>query len=250
MEVKMIYDLFTFFNELDLLEIRLNLLQNRVDKFILVEATTTFSGKPKPLYYQQNKKRYSQFNDKIINIIVDDLPKNSKDRWPAQAAQRLAFMRGLTDAKDSDIVIMSDLDEIWKPEVLPKKITSPIGFQQKAKGFFLNAKHDRIICNSLAILYKDFKKEHPDSLRNRRKQFNQINDGGWHWSYLGGDKLISEKLESFAHAEFDNEQGKLLWIGLAQRQKENCYIPPESDPDWPEWLKDNWRKYAHLVIKK
>lgn len=53
----MIYDCFTFFNELNLLEIRLNILNDVVDKFVLVEATKTFSGKDKPLYYEQNKKK-------------------------------------------------------------------------------------------------------------------------------------------------------------------------------------------------
>lgn len=251
----MIYDLFTFNNELDLLEIRLNLLYNRVDKFILVEATTTFSGKPKPLYFRQNKKRYAKFNGKIVNIIVDDLPINNKNRWSAEDAQRLAFMRGLTDCHDSDIVIMSDLDEIWNPEALPRHVTTPIGFQQKAKCFFLNAKLDRIECNSVAMRYGEFKKEYPNlvhrhSLRRRCKHFLQIDNGGWHWSYLGGAKAIRKKLESFAHAEFDNKQGKLLWIGLGELKKKNCYTPPKSDPDWPVWLKNNWRKYSHLVIEK
>lgn len=251
----MIYDAFTFFNELDLLEIRLNLLQSRVDKFVLVEATTTFSGKPKPLYFGQNKKRYAQFNSKIIHIIVDDLPRNNKDRWSTEDAQRLTFLRGLTNAKDSDIIIMSDLDEIWNPEALPKRVTTPIGFQQKAKGFYLNAKLDRIECNSVAMKYKEFKREYPNLvhrhlLRRRCKQFIQIDNGGWHWTYLGGSEAIRQKLESFSHAEFDNEKGKLLWIGFAQQKKKDCHIPPQSDPDWPKWLKDNWRKYAHLVIDK
>ncbi len=246
----MIYDTFTFFNELDLLEIRLNILNNRVDKFVLVEATTTFSGKAKPLFFQKNKKRYAQFNDKIIHIIVDDLPINSEDRWPAEAAQRLAIMHGLTEAQNSDIIILSDVDEIWKPEALPEQVTHFRGFYQKAKGFFLNAKHDRTESCSVVVPYRKFKKRHPNFLRRHRKQFNQINDGGWHWSYLGGDKAIKEKVESFAHAEEDNETRKLAWIGLAQKQQKNCYTPPQSDPDWPKWLKDNWRKYSHLVVEK
>lgn len=246
----MVYDLFTFFNELDLLEIRLNLLCNRVDKFILVEATTTFSGKQKPLYYRQNKERYAQFNDKIIHIIVDDLPINSKDRWPAEEAQRFAFVRGLTDAHDNDIVILSDVDEIWNPEALPENVYSFRGFKQKNKAFFLNAEPNRIESYSVVAPYMKFKKRHPNFIRRHRKHFNQISDGGWHWPYSGGYSLIRKKLESFSHAELDNEPSKLSWIRLAERQKKNCYLPPESDPDWPQWLKDNWRKYSHLVIEK
>ena len=250
-ESEMIYDAFTFYNELDLLEIRLNLLYNHVDKFILVEATTTHAGDPKPLYYQQNKKRYSKFNDKIIHIVVDDLPRDSKNRWPAEKAQRMAFMRGLTRARDKDIVITSALDEIWRPEALPKNITVPMVFQQKVKSFFLNAKHSRGWLGSIVSPYGQFKKEHPnDLLYPRRKYFNLINNGGWHWCYAGNNAFIRKKLEAIAHAELDNEKSKHLWFGFREREKNNCYIPPESDPDWPQWLKDNWQKYSHLVMKK
>lgn len=68
----MIFDAFSFYNELDLLEIRLHELSDVVDFFVLVEATRTHSGRFKPLYYKMNRHRFSHFNDKIIHIIVDD----------------------------------------------------------------------------------------------------------------------------------------------------------------------------------
>lgn len=74
----MIYDCFTFFNELELLELRLHELADVVDKFVLVEATKTHSNKSKPLYYWENRSRFGEFHDKIIHIIVDDLP-DAKD---------------------------------------------------------------------------------------------------------------------------------------------------------------------------
>ena len=55
----MTYDCFSFFNELDLLEIRLNVLKDAVDKFVLVEAGETHSGKPKPLYFKENEARFA-----------------------------------------------------------------------------------------------------------------------------------------------------------------------------------------------
>jgi len=68
-----IYDCFTFFNELDILEIRLNMLDKYVDKFVLVEARKTHSGKDKPLFYNDNKKRYKKFNDKMHDMCDDCL---------------------------------------------------------------------------------------------------------------------------------------------------------------------------------
>lgn len=74
-----IYDVFTFFNELDLLEIRLNILDPYVDYFVIVEATETFSGYPKPLYYEENKERFKKWKDKIIHYVIDDTPKDEDE---------------------------------------------------------------------------------------------------------------------------------------------------------------------------
>jgi len=107
-----IYDCFTFFNELDVLEIRLNILNDKVDYFVLVEATTTHSGKKKELYFENNKSRYSEFSKKIIHVVVDDMPELKDDRWVLENFQRNAIMRGLSDCKEDDVIMISDLDEI------------------------------------------------------------------------------------------------------------------------------------------
>ena len=70
----MIYDCVIFFNELDLLEVRLNELKNVVDKFVIVEASFTHSSKPKEFCFENNKERYQEFLDQIIYWKVTDLP--------------------------------------------------------------------------------------------------------------------------------------------------------------------------------
>lgn len=74
---RLIWDAFMFFNELDVLEMRLNELNSSVHKFVLVEATKTHSGNSKPLHYAENSHRFSAFYDKIVHIVVDDLPVHS-----------------------------------------------------------------------------------------------------------------------------------------------------------------------------
>src|SRR4030042_2627609 len=85
-----IYDCFPFHNELDLLEVRLHELYDVVDYFVLSESTRTHSGQFKPLYYKMNKPRFERFKDKIIHVIVDDMPvtpeeikrvRSSVDSW-------------------------------------------------------------------------------------------------------------------------------------------------------------------------
>lgn len=117
----MIYDCFAFFNELDLLEIRLNELDPVVDKFVLVEATRTFQKQPKPLYFEENKSRFKDFEHKIIHVVVDEYPNFfSRFRIPTPMDydnhQKNQIIRGLKDAKPDDVIIYSDLDEIPRAE--------------------------------------------------------------------------------------------------------------------------------------
>lgn len=118
-----IIDAFIFYNELDLLYYRLSVLYAHVDKFVLVEATLTFAGNPKPLYYSENKDRFSQFADKIIHVVVDDLKPNAvyipgngydDDVWENEFYQRNCIDRGIKqlDLMDEDLIMISDLDEI------------------------------------------------------------------------------------------------------------------------------------------
>ena len=77
-----VFDCFPFYDELDLLEIRLNILNDVVDYFVLTEATRTFTGKPKPLHYDNNKVRFKKFEHKIRHVIVDDTEfKPEIDAW-------------------------------------------------------------------------------------------------------------------------------------------------------------------------
>ena len=62
----MIYDCFTFYDEFDILEIRLHELKDVVDKFVLVEGSITFQHKPKPYYFAENSQRFAEFGDQFM----------------------------------------------------------------------------------------------------------------------------------------------------------------------------------------
>ena len=158
-----IYDAFLFFNELDILDLRLNLLNKFVDKFVIVESTVTFSGKNKKLFFDENKDRFKQFEDKIIHIIIDDTPdeflsinyiddvKTTKDifknkilkylsestgwsrdqkQWGREIYQREYIIMGLFDCSDEDMIIISDVDEIPNPEEISNKTGDVFEFKQ------------------------------------------------------------------------------------------------------------------------
>ncbi len=122
-----IYDCFTFFNELDVLDIRLKELSSIVDRFVLVESTKTLLGEDKPLYFLENKHRFTRFLDKIEHIIVEfpgilpppPGPKSSQPTDPEEAKalareyyQREQILRGLEKAQPHDLIIISEVDEV------------------------------------------------------------------------------------------------------------------------------------------
>ena len=106
----MVYDCFTFFNELELLELRLHELAGVVDKFVLVEATRTFTNKPKPLYFQENRARFAAFENKLVHVVVADLP-DSSDAWVVERFQRNAIGHGLRAKRSKSGAISFDLLE-------------------------------------------------------------------------------------------------------------------------------------------
>jgi beta-1,4-mannosyl-glycoprotein beta-1,4-N-acetylglucosaminyltransferase len=232
----MIYDCFTLFNELELLELRLNELGEVVDKFILVEATRTHSNQPKPLYYQENRSRFSAFHDKIIHVIADDLP-NAKNAWVLENYQRNCIARGLVNCRPDDWILVSDLDEIPRASVV-KKSSGQIPFYDT---FFSNAVHGALSSRLTQKIFfrkglrRLLRKNHPfvwrfehtlyryfmntRSLREprcygtvmlryrdftcanelRHSGYKTIPDAGWHFTYIGGVDRVREKIAAYAH---------------------------------------------------
>lgn len=183
-----IYDGFIFFNELDLLDIRLNTLNDVVDYFILVEASVTHQGASKPFIFDENKSRFSQYLDKIIHIKIDNIPEkfNSlslvdastyKDKcynsiiksikstslFDVEDVKHNGFGRdffqkecvklGMEFADDNDILIFSDVDEIPNPEILKRldefyNEDDLYTFEQLHYCYFLNGLYTTHINNS------------------------------------------------------------------------------------------------------
>ena len=199
----MLYDCFTFFNELELLEIRLNELDDIVDKFVLVEATRTHTNKIKPLYFKENKEKFSKFTDKIIHIVVDDMPE-SNDAWVLENYQRNSIVRGLKDCNSHDVIMISDVDEIPRSEVV-LKVKYSFGIKTLEQNFYyyyLNVLNNEIWRRGTKILFYKYLTT-PQEIR-MMEAGPLIKNGGWHFSYLGGTKQIKSKIQSFAHQEFNS----------------------------------------------
>ena len=112
-----VYDCFTFFNELDLLEIRLNELNDVVDYFVLVESKRSFQNKQKSCYYLDNLDRFSKFNHKIIRLEIPE-DKFNNNSWDNEKLSWNYIITALDNAKSEDIIMISALDEIPKKETI------------------------------------------------------------------------------------------------------------------------------------
>jgi acetyltransferase-like isoleucine patch superfamily enzyme len=255
-----------FFNELDLLEIRLNVLNDVVDKFVLVESTKTHSGLDKELVFQKNKERFSKFLDKIIYILVDDMPKViNGDAMASDIFQRNAIARGLTNCKNDDTILISDLDEIPNPDkILKYKDCSGVKvFEQKLFVYFLNNRDLKrpYWFGTKMLSYSELVKNNliPQKIRLMETHLQIIKNGGWHISYLGGAEKVALKIKSFAHQEVNSkentdidiikkriENGEFLYDKKSGKRLAGVTI----NESFHKYIADNaLTKYKNLVCK-
>lgn len=197
----MLYDCFTFSDELELLEVRLHELAHVVDRFVLVEATATFSGLPKRLLFDEARPRFEAFAGRIIHIVVDDLP-DVADAWARERHQRDAVLRGLAGCRPDDLVLLSDVDEIPRASAVLEAARTPTlkRFQQRFYYYWLNCQCGEG-CFSRLATYADLQRLSPGRLRTAEGEV--LRDAGWHFSYMGGVERIQTKLQWFSHQEFN-----------------------------------------------
>lgn len=221
-----IYDCFMFYNEFDLLEIRLKELYDHVDLFVIVESNLSHTNNSKSFRFEQHKERYLPWIDKIQ--YIKHISNASSNPWTNETAQRLAISQGIQDAHENDIVIISDLDEIVRHNVvqeLRQDFTNTIyGFNMPLFNFKFNfmrvdpGPHDVWAMAARAGWIKRFS---PQELRNlKHNLFNTVPDcyllnhkeirvfahGGWHFGYLGDNKWLLEKANNNCHQEDINEE--------------------------------------------
>lgn len=257
----MVYDCFTFFNELEILDIRLHELGSVVDKFVIVESAVTFRNRKKPLFFKDNKNKFKKFEDKIIHVIVEKSP-NSKDPWEIERFQFNEIKKGLKEAKLNDIILLSCVDEIPKSEVLKEWINkSPRKtkvFEQKLYYYFLNfVRADNNYWKGTKMLSLASVKNYKDLYGIREADADiVISNGGWHFSYMGGVKRIQDKISSFSHTEFDNKNyNSIKNIKRAINEKNNIgndfiLFKIERIKNLPLYIQSNRQKFSSLLSKE
>lgn len=246
----MVVDAFYFLNELDTLEIRLNILDDVVDKFILVEARETFSGVPKPLYYLENKGRFAKWNHKIQHYIAEpeefiEMAKaspnigNGEHYWVREFAQKESLQNALKGSDDDDIVFISDVDEIWNPQLASFNVQHGFYYKpvQLPYMYYLNQRTDEDWLGwtgTVIARYADIKNGCINHIRtDSMTPYTIMSGGGWHFNSLGGKE---KKREAFKHPIYENENE---W----KRREVNMRIDESDLPDYILENKEKWKQY-------
>ena len=259
-----VFDLFTFAGEYDLLEIRFNILKDYVDKFVIGESMETFSGNIKPLYWvERDKDRFEEWEDKVIHNVVtsyDDpeiLTQLETRPYVDQRAFVIAFYQKemlrktleTLNPRDEDIVIYGDADEIVNPEILKNVDNKVHKLRQLAYSYYLNNRSNEDWRGTIVTKYKNLKGNCLNDMRANPIEADILENGGWHFTNLGGFEAIKKKIESYDHQEVN-----IPWVieGLAERMELNVdflgrgYTMQKDESQLPQYLLDNKSRYKHL----
>ncbi len=260
-----IYDCFTFYNELDLLELRLRETYEEVDVFVIAEATHTFQGKQKPLYLKENWDRFAPWHDKMRLIEITDLDPEG-DPWANEARSREHLKAGLHDADELDLIVLSDCDEILRAGTLRiMRTANRAVYGTRMPLFYFRLNYMQLHptlwwAGASAVRYKLL--NDMEQLRRMRNQIgiaeqSVIMHAGWHFGWLGDDVRAREKIASFAHSELNRpdivdridlelsiQKGRgLNPFGTDQDDK---HVTVEVDDYFPQCVqvdKERWAKY-------
>lgn len=278
----MVYDCIPFFNEIDILKLRLHILDPIVDKFIIEEATVTFSGQPKELCFEKNKELFQEFLPKIEYIVVDNSPVDTtthlRDKF-----QKNALEKGLVNATKEDVIILSDVDEIPNPKVLQEIIANfnPDKIYHLAQRMFYCFLNMEEVSGNLLSITGEFpgverklwlgskvfsKKSIPENGIIELREASVISpnavrvaNGGWHFGYMGNTgekdvaKRIGTKVVAAAHQEYNDdvllaEAADRLLLGQDMFGRDAKFERVEVDESYPEYLLAHRAEYEYLIM--
>lgn len=255
---QMTYDCFLYFNEEELLNIRLHELENVVDYHVIVESAHTFTGIEKGFNFDISK--FESFKDKIIyrKLLFDQ--ENTPHR--RQYIQR-DFLSECFTCKNDDIIIIGDLDEIPSKNSISFLNEYIINAIDTDLIYFIN---HRTYCNYLNLylgmyygtkVLSGWKYKHMDSSVQKVRDYwvgdDIIRQGGlgWHFSWLGGKDRVRKKLASIAHYD-----GKLTAeeIEIKANDIDNLrdtlgrpLAKVDIDLNYPKYIYDNQEKFKDLI---
>ena len=248
----MTYDIFSFYNEVDMLDFRLHHVYDHVDYIVIVEGDRKYTGEQYQSNFLKNYDRFKWASSKIIHTIVP-LKALPTSRWENEAIQRDNFLQDLTIWPD-DIVFLSCVDEIIDTELydlVQGDVTAVLHLDNYY--YYFNGKDvGTNPIHPMPIVFNGVR-NNLHQLWESRHSLMVIPDAGWHFSYVGGVDKIKEKLEAFSHSEYDNDEVKnALAKNIAEGKDiygrdDHSFKYIKIDKSFPKELYDNQEKYKEFI---
>jgi beta-1,4-mannosyl-glycoprotein beta-1,4-N-acetylglucosaminyltransferase len=256
----MIYNCFPFYDEFMMLDIRLAELADVVDKFVLVESTMTFTGKPKPLFFAEAMELYAEWKDKLI-VLFSQTTTPDEDAWENERAQRNSigdYLAGV--CQPDDLIILTDADEIVRREAVEeiREIRTPGRLLMKMYYYWFNCRlrgdwYWPAFCRWCD--YITVFRNRGQSLRiSTMPDCSHIKDAGWHFSYVMAAHRIAEKIGAFSHSELNRpqwrdetniENRRQNMVDLYDRFKYVFDIAPMTE--MPEEIQNHPERYSDFI---
>jgi beta-1,4-mannosyl-glycoprotein beta-1,4-N-acetylglucosaminyltransferase len=246
----MIYNGFMFYDEVDMLDIRLNELWNTVDYFIIVECPTTHRNVPKPLYFEQNKERYAPFMSKIRHI-VHELPL-SNIPFENENEHRRGILKGLDGIRHNDYLIVTDADEIPRAETIRTYTRDCARLAMDFYYYFYNLRTAGKWGLAYMLRYGAMNKD-INEYRTGQYECDILENAGWHFSKIYPLEEIKYKFQNALADELgykeiiDNleqwrNNGETHWCGHDVKF-DKC----EIDESYPLFFRQNILRFKDFL---
>jgi len=242
-------------DEADMLAMRLEETAAWPARTVLVESPVTHRGVPKPLHYAASPDRFAQWNDSVVHVVADlpDAPP-----WVREHAQRDAAWQVIdARAEPGDTVIIADVDEIPSPSLMDwQQVTggryTVIAARMRTALFAADwLVPDEVLPPTCVAATVEWLRARAGegaglgAVRDRRGEFFQLRDGGWHFSWLGGTEAQQAKLlTGTCHTELlGTEEGALILSGERYRTGRHAgghlpVVPADVDETWPAFIRE------------
>ena len=260
-----VFDCFPMNSELDMLEVRLNELEDVVDYFVIVESRVSHRNTSKPLYYQAAARRFAKFAHKILYVVLDSLEGGTN--WDREHYQRNSlFTHGLhikgREAQPGDVIIVSDLDEIVKPAWVSalkqcQGYAPQLTMQSHWSLYSFEFEVQNVMWQKIKVALFEQNQDHyaAETLRFRL-DLPVMPDSAWHCSWCFASlSAFEDKLHSFAHEEVDQPSITREHIASAVREgkdlfnRDDILISKADKPDVPQFVLDNPSRYAYMISR-
>lgn len=260
-----VIDIFTFNGEREILKLHLSILNDYVDKFIIVEANKTFSGRDKPLHFFHDQRYFKPWWNKIDYYVVNkwDDPKiwemalkspntQGADHWKREFYIKESIHKALiaSHVQDDDLLFIGDVDEIINP-LVHYEAETPLKAKLRVYTYHLNNESSEDFHGTLIAHYRDIKNKCLNHLRSDTSLYSSGDYLGWHFTSQGGLKEIERKLNDSYTAETYNSPA--IQQNLLQNYKNRQdFLGRDfqftiNEEHWPQYLKDHRKDFKNLL---